>query len=293
MRIVVTGASGFVGRVIAEGLAAHHQVTALHGRSEVRGGFGASLPVDLEDPASIRRALERSAPEIVVHTAAITNIDQCEREPDRTRRVNVEATAAVAEAGARQGFATVFLSTDQIFDGLAAPYAEADEPRPTSVYGRSKVDAERALASAGSRWAVLRLSLVYGWGGFIRWLVDRIRAEEPVTLFTDQFRNPVHTSSILEAVEAVVARNLWGEIFHVGGADRVDRVTFARQFAAALDYDTSHFLGVTMREVPSKLPRPADTTLMTAKAEKLLGWRPLALREGFARMAQTQPAGWR
>ncbi|MCA9771505.1 MAG: NAD(P)-dependent oxidoreductase [Myxococcales bacterium] len=293
MRIVVTGASGFVGRVLAEGLALRHDVTGLHGGEPVRGAFGQSAPVDLEDPRSIRLILEKAEPDVVIHAAAITNIDLCERQRDRTRRVNVGATAAIAEAGARQGFATVFLSTDQIFDGLRPPYEEIAEPHPTSVYGHSKVEAERALAAVGGRWAVLRLSLVYGWGGFIRWLVDRIGSGEAVTLFTDQFRNPVHTSSILEAVEAVVAREAWGEIFHVGGADRVDRVTFARLFAEKLRYDASRFQGVTMREVPAKLPRPADTTLVTTKAEKLLGWRPLSLLEGFTRMAALQPQGWR
>lgn len=285
MKVLVTGASGFLGEVLANAFSERYEVVATHGSRPVRGAFGRSVALSLEDTRETERLLRDVSPGVVLHAAAMTNIDACERDPERTRRVNVEATEAIARLGARLGFATVFFSTDQVFDGRSAPYDESAPTAPTSVYGRSKLDAEAALAAADGKWTTLRLSLVYGWGGFVAWMSGRLARREPVMLFTDQFRTPVHTASIADAALAAVDRRAWGEVFHVGGAERVSRVEFGERFADAFGCDRTLLKPVRMRDVPANLPRPRDTSLVTAKAERLLGWRPWGLDEGFDYMA--------
>jgi len=254
------------------------------------GPWGETRALDLESAEAVRALVADVRPDIVVHSAAMTSIEGCAAEPARTLRVNVDATGTLARLGADHGFPIVFLSTEQIFDGNAAPYDETAEPHPVSLYGESKVAAEAALTQAGGEWCTLRLALVYGWGGFGRWMATRFEAGEPVTLFHDQFRTPVHTSSVVEAVGAAIERRPWGEVFHIAGADRVQRVEMGERYAAALGFDASLIRSVRMADVTDKLPRPVDVALVTDKARRMLGWTPLSLDEGLARMKRDREA---
>ena len=134
-------------------------------------------------------------PEVVVHTAAMGDVDACERHPEVAHRVNTQGTEAIARAAVAVGARLISISTDQVYDGVKGQYDEADVPQPLMVYGRSKLEGERRAAAICPPTVILRLALMYGWGSssrlnFVDWLVQRLRAGQEVPLFTDQVPYP-------------------------------------------------------------------------------------------------------
>jgi dTDP-4-dehydrorhamnose reductase len=151
--ILVTGASGFVGSRLFAALAADgHSVTGTFSAHEARipsvKGHVQHVALDLTDDASIERAFRASWPEVIVHTAAMSELRACEAEPERAARVNVAASEKLARMAAAFGARMILLSTDQVFDGARGNYAENDESSPIHVYGRTKLDAEHAVRRA-------------------------------------------------------------------------------------------------------------------------------------------------
>src|SRR5690606_2196896 len=207
-----------------------HEVIAL-GRGERRGaGPGTWITVDLTGRADVERALAEATPEVILHPAAMTDVDGCERDPRAAWAGNVEATANVARAAAGLGAHLVAVSTDYVFDGDAGPYAEEDVPNPRGAYARSKLAAEHAVQTLAPGAAIARTAVVYGWPmaakpNFGAWLVSTLSAGKPVRLFSDQWVSPSLADNVAGMLVELGERRLGG-VWHTAGAEVVDRVTF-------------------------------------------------------------------
>ena len=164
MRVVLTGASGQLGAYLRRRLAdACHEVVGWCGSGVCQG----LTPVDLADPEAVDAFLERQAPEVIVHSAAVSSIEGVRRDPERARTVNVLATEQLADWSARNGARLVFMSTDLVFDGTKAWNREDDPARPVNGYGQTKAEAESAVLAV-PRGLVARLSLLYGFSLSVR-----------------------------------------------------------------------------------------------------------------------------
>ncbi len=217
LRILVTGRDGQVGWELARVLPAVGQVTALS-RAEL----------DLASDGSIRAAVQRLRPHLIVNAAAYTAVDRAESEPELAGRINAGAVATLAAEAKSVGAAMIHYSTDYVFDGgKPAPYIETDAPNPLGVYGRSKLAGERALADAGIPYLVLRTSWVYGARGknFLLTIL-KLAAEKPeLRIVADQTGAPTWSRDIAQATLAVLRRwlaeNVPGE--NAPAPDRFDR----------------------------------------------------------------------
>jgi dTDP-4-dehydrorhamnose reductase len=292
MRVLVTGAGGLVGGELAVRLAAGHAVVAAEHATPAPPGL-TRIPLDLEDRASIERALAAARPDAVVHCAALADADACERDPGRARRLNVDASAALAAACRRDGIRLVALSTDLVFAGDREAAGESDPARPILAYGLAKLLGEAAVLDAAPSAAVLRVALVSGRGHgprasateSIAWA---LRAGRGVRLFTDQFRTPVDTHSLADAIDRVLRREAAGR-FHVGGPERLSRHALGLRVARVLGLDPAGIEPVRQADQPIGLPRPADVSLDSSRAERELGWRA-ALLEDAIRAGRPGPA---
>jgi dTDP-4-dehydrorhamnose reductase len=264
MRVLVTGASGNLGGYLLRQLqGTGHAVTAWNGSREC----------DLCQPATIRAAFAAARPDVVLHAAALATVAACHRDPDRARRVNVDATALLADLCAAGGARLVFVSTDLVFDGDRGDYAETDEPAPLSVYGRSKRAAELAVLT-GPRHLVVRVSLLFGptltgRPAFFDEQVRALRQRQPVTCFTDEWRTPLSLTTAAQALTALLTADVNG-VLHLGGRERLSRLDMARHLAAHLGADPAVIVAASRTAVAAAAePRPRDTALNSAR------WRGL------------------
>ena len=282
MRILVTGASGYLGWHLVRRLESSHEVTAACGSNPVAFARARTTSVDLSDPASIRALARTAAPDSVIHAAAITDVGACQHDPAVARRVNTEGTASLLAESRRAnpdaGF--VLVSTDLVFDGAkpGGMYEESDDPAPLMAYGETKLLAERAVLGAPGA-VVLRSSLIYGPPSaprpcFLEWMLAGLRAGTG-SLFTDEFRSPVHVDDLAAAIEAVATGRLSG-LFHAGGPERISRHQFGRIAAQAHGLPAENARPARQADVVTTTPRPADVSM---DSRRLAGVTGLAFRD--------------
>lgn len=289
-RWIVTGASGQLGGHVLRALerdASDKQVVAF-----TRGGAIASaarsVTVDLADASAVHAAACAHRPTHVVHVGAMTAVGDCHANPERARAINVAGTAALVRAADESGARLVFTSTDMVFDGAAAPYDEAAVPRPTSVYGGTKRDAESVVVR-GARALVVRIPLLYGLPLTPRATtfasqLAALRGGRRLTLFTDEFRTPVHLADAAAALVALARSDLAG-VIHVAGPERLSRYQLIERVAAGLGIGAAALEPVSRLSYAAAEPRPADLSLDGSRFRALfpaLAPRPVdrAMREG-------------
>jgi dTDP-4-dehydrorhamnose reductase len=276
MKILVTGAAGQIGHRIALHLRQMHHVVAA-----VRSGAIADLEcveMDVTQPFSIRLAVDRAMPDAVVHCAAMTSADECERDRPACWHINVEGTRALAEECKAAGAKLLYLSTDLVFDGEKGNYTEEDAPNPLSYYAASKLEGEKAVAAILPSAIIARTAIVYGRGGvpprgFAVWLVDSLKAGEKVPLFTDQFRSHFYLEDCARAVAALLEGEHSG-IYHLSPGWKQSRHDFGVAVAHALGLDERLIVPARMVDVPLDAKRPRDCSLANAKLVRATGFVP-------------------
>ena len=287
MKVLIIGATGFIGRYLLRRLADSPGVA-------VSGTYRANAPgvegvewhrAELTNAQSIEAAFSSVRPDVVVHLAAMADVGACEREPERATAVNVVGTSTVARLCERWGAHLVFVSTEYVFDGQRGFYREDEAPVPVTHYGRTKQEAEQVVAELASRWSVVRTSIVYGWPtpgrrNFVPSLVERLKSGQPYAGHWKVLRTPVYVGHLVDGIAALVEQQSPG-VFHIAGRDWVSMYEFAIAVAEAFGLD-------------SGLVTPADCASHPVSGERLgldcnatmraLGITQPGLAEGLAAM---------
>lgn len=219
----------------------------------------------------------------------MTSPAECEKHPIAAQKVNVAGTENLLLACAAQVPLPhlVYISTDLVFDGTAAPYAEDTTPAPLMEYGRTKALAEQVVMQYAGPWTILRVALMYGPATsarpcFLVWLIEGLRSGS-VRLYSDEWRTPVLVDDVCAAVDAVLRKKATG-VWHIGGPERLTRAGFGHLVAMEMGYKESA-IHEALRESDSGARRPKDVSLTIAKAQSELGWEPVAPAEGIRRLA--------
>ncbi|MGE4159380.1 MAG: NAD(P)-dependent oxidoreductase [Planctomycetota bacterium] len=264
-RLLLTGASGFLGAAVRQALKGTSFMVA--GRTKVEGAD--FFEADLSNPGFTSRLPECSA---LIHMAAEARLDECERDPEKARKVNVEATRELAHWSFKLGIPMVFTSTDLVFGGHKAPYAEGASPDPISEYGRQKAETEREVMKASPLARVLRLSLLYDVErpNFLSKALKDLASGQPVNCYVDEWRTPVWVESAARAV--LLALEVPPGIYHAGGAKRMSRFDMVEKAAKARGLNTNLVRSVSRMTHPLGRHRPEDVSLTSAKLLDL-GWR--------------------
>lgn len=269
-RALVIGASGLVGGALLRALEAKGWEVTGTAASRPRDGL---LPLDLGDANSIEDVIRSVAPEVVFLAAAFTNVDACEQEPEKARRINALGPQACARACNAIGAPLVFYSSDYVFDGVGGPFAESAAPRPLSVYGRSKREGEQAVMTACRRAIVIRTSVVYGPEGqeknFVYQLIRACRAGQGFRPAVDQRASPSYNPDVAAASVELAERELLG-LWHVAGSETLDRYAFALLVCREFALEGSRLTPVKTAELKQKAARPLDGGLDVRKAQAAL-----------------------
>lgn len=283
-KAAVIGGSGLVGQVLLRVLENHQYEIA--GTYASRPGDGLAF-LDIRDGSLVEDYFRSVQPKVAFLTAALTHVDYCEEHPEDARRVNAKGARNVAEAAARHGCKLVLYSTDYIFDGRSGPYDEEAEPAPVSVYGRIKLEAERAVREIVENALILRTTVVYGWDprskNFAMQLYQKLLAGTPMKVPEDQYGNPTLVDYLVEASVRLVQGDVRG-VVNVVGKDLLPRSDFARALARVFGLDPKMILAVSTAGLRQRAPRPLRGGLKTEKLARLLGTEAMPLEEALKRL---------
>ena len=234
---------------------------------------------DLTQAQATRRALQRIAPDVVIHTQAMSDVDRCEREPEEAQRMNVHTVDHLCEALRERAIPMFLLSTDYVFDGRKdSPYDETDTPHPISVYGHTKLAGERIVLRMPQTF-VIRPSTLFGPArdNFCDTIVRRARQHEPVEAFIDQATSPTYTEDLAEGIHGLMdaiaqaPHRIWPRVYHVANAGGCRRVEFAHRVVELLGASASLVKPIRMEEQARPAKRPAYSVLRSQHVAGLIG----------------------
>ncbi len=262
MKILITGARGMLGTDLVGRLKPGHQLLGVGRQAAPNLGI-AFQTVDLNRAGKAEEVIQSFRPEVILHSAAMTDVDGCESNRMEALRGNFQLTRNVTDAANRANALVVFFSTDFVFDGKKqSPYEEEDLPCPISVYGESKLLGERYLLLRARHFMILRTSWVFGNAGknFPRKILAQAETKKPFSVVPDQFGNPTYTADLAEAVEKLIpqitgkAKAGLNQIYHVANEGVVSRYEFARSVLRKKNYSTELMTPISSDQAP---PRPA------------------------------------
>ncbi|MBI4061694.1 MAG: SDR family oxidoreductase [Elusimicrobia bacterium] len=288
--LLLTGATGYIGRRLAAGLEGSWTVF----RASRTAAGERALDLNLAEPESIRRAFDAAAPAVVVHAGAEADPDACERDPERARRVNVDAVKTLGRLCGASRTRLIHFSTDLVFDGERGWYSEEDAPNPRGVYARGKLESEEAALAGAPGAVVLRVSTAYGrsLGGrpsFVDGLRGKLAAGEAVTAFTDQWRTSTAADQLPEVLARLLADPDLEGVFHWGGAERATRFATAEIFARVMGFDERLVRPGRAADVRFASPRPRDSSLDSSRLAAAIGVAPLGYEAGFKALLEPAP----
>ena len=251
---------------------------------------GKPLAVDLTRSADVTKAFSEARPDVIINTAAMTDVDKCELEPEAAFSANSVAVSNIANAAKETDSFVVQVSTDYVFDGEKGCYSENDETRPINKYGESKREGEKAVINEldNPMWSIARSSVIYGWGRASRpnaatFVYQKLSTGESIRMARDLFSSPTLNTSLSEMLIEIAERQLSG-IIHVAGATRLSRFDFAVGIAKAFGLDATLINAVQARDLQWKARRPADSSLIVERARQLLRSAPLNIESAYERL---------
>lgn len=299
-RILITGSNGLLGQKLVELLIQKSDVQVIAtARGDNRLPFVEGYKyhaLDITKPEEVREIFALTQPDVVIHTAAMTNVDQCESENEACWELNVKAVEYLVDACREQDAFLVHLSTDFIFDGADGPYDESAEANPLSFYGWSKYAAEKTIINsdrfaAPIRWAIARTVLVYGIAhdmsrsNIILWVKKSLEEGKSIKVVTDQWRSPTLAEDLAVGCFLIADQQAEG-IFNISGKDLLTPHEMAIMTSDYFGLDQSLIAKADSTTFTQPARRPARTGFILDKSQEMLGYAPHSFREGIELLAE-------
>jgi len=283
MKFLVTGSTGLVGsQVVKELTEKNHEVYSCYNNQKPQHGNPTHL--DLTDLSSIVTTMEQVKPDVIIHLAAMTDVDDCESDKDLAFLINAQATEKLAKQAALQNAFFVYVSTDYVFDGTKELWKENDKPNPLGNYGKSKLEGEKAIENLASNWCIARISTPFGIHpkkkSFPLWVADNLKSKKEINVLVDQFTSPTYVPNLSKMLIEISERQLLG-VFHVSGASRISRYELAELVSEKLNLDKKFLKPSTIDEIKWKAKRPKDSSLDVSKATSILNEKPQKIEDSL------------
>ena len=288
MMILITGSNGLLGQKLVKHLTKNNIpfIATSKGKNRNPDCMDASYStMDICSVEDIKSVFDRFIPTHVIHTAAMTNVDECEEFPLECEKLNVEATQLLFEAAQKIGAHFQLLSTDFVFDGLKGNYSERDVPNPLSVYARSKVSAEKlVLTSSYPKFSIVRTIILYGKANnlsrsnIVCWAKEALSKGQPMTIIDDQFRSPTWADDLAWACIRICDLQKTG-IYHIAGPETMSIYDLVLRIAKFYSFSTEFLTKTDSLSLNQKAKRPPKTGFDLQKAQAELSYKPKTLEE--------------
>ena len=294
-RLLVSGISGLLGLNAALQWRDEFELAGCYLTHPVVVPGVETVRLDLENRQPFLDFVRLFNPDVILHTAGLTNVDRCQLEAALAHRLNVDVTQSVAEAAQAAGARLVHISTDHLFAGLQRFYDETAEPQPVNAYARSKLEAERVVERLCPGALIIRTNFL-GWGNSVRssltdWILSSLAGGAPFKMFTDVFITPILINDLLDCILELLDRNVSG-VLNVAGSERVSKYEVGIRTARRFGYATDQICPISVEDFSFVAPRPQDMSLATGRVSILLGRLMPDLDAGLARLCHLRDAGW-
>ena len=273
-RIVLSGGSGLLAVNWAVSMRKTHEIVILLHERKIAISGVTSVKVDIGSYDELKVVLSKYQPEIVIHTAGLTNVETCESNPTLANLVNVELSANVALVTKQLGIKLVHISTDHLFDGSHPVLTEEAIPSPLNVYGVTKELAENRVLETHPLSLVIRTNF-YGWGtsyrkSFSDMIIFSLREKKQITLYGDVYYSPIYINELISCINTLISREAKG-IFNVVSDSRVSKYEFGLNIANEFNLDISLIREGFLASKNSIVKRPLDMSLSNQKASIFTG----------------------
>jgi dTDP-4-dehydrorhamnose reductase len=295
-RILITGSNGLLGQKLAELLLPRQNVEVL-ATSRGENKLAEILPtlpfrsMDVTKPEEVEQVVREFRPTHIIHTAAMTNVDQCETDREGALLLNRDAVQYLVDACEKYNVHLIHVSTDFIFDGEDGPYDEEATANPVNFYGETKLQAEEIVKRAKCKWAILRTVLVfgvahdYGRTNIVLWVRDSLQAGKVIKVVNDQFRTPTLAEDLAMGCWLAAEKDAEG-IYNISGSEMLTPYDMAMQVADFFALDKSLIDKADGSTFTQPAKRPARTGFDISKAQTDLGYRPHSFLEGIRMVAE-------
>jgi dTDP-4-dehydrorhamnose reductase len=278
--ILIIGANGFLGSNILQ-LRKTKEVRDLNYQFLAADIENSNIPIDvtfyhinITNPQDTLKKIEVISPDVILLTAALTNVDQNEVDKDLAIAINTEGPKNVLEACKKTDSKLVFMSTDFIFDGISKEgnYNENDTPNPLSYYAKTKYSAEQAIVNSEIEYTICRTAVLYGWNkekqNFITWIINKLQQNEPIQIVTDQLNSPTFVKNLAEILIKLIEKDAKG-IYHTVGDCALNRYEMALKCAEV--FNLKKELISPIESIEQKAIRPKNAGLNISKLKRLIG----------------------
>lgn len=279
--VLIIGANGFIGTNIFKITKLKdflQQNLNLIAADLSNSNLSSNIPfhkIDITNYDQTNNKITKISPDIVILTAAMTNVDQCEVNKDLATKINVDGTLNVIKSCNKTNSKLIFLSTDFIFDGMIKrdySYKETDIPNPLSHYARTKYQAELNIFSSGIEYLICRTAVLYGWNeqklNFITWILNNLEHNKTISIVTEQINSPTFIVNLAQIILTLIEKEAKG-IYHTVGDCALTRYEIALKCAEIFEYNENLIVPIDYFE--QKAIRPKNASLDISKLKKLLG----------------------
>lgn len=288
--ILITGSNGFIGSSLLAFLLqkSFYKIIGVS-KGECRTPAHPNfkyLNVDLTHTKEVLKVFQRYQPNVVVHCAAISQVDVCEENPDLCADVNVNATKYLVHQSSKFNAQFIFLSSDFIFDGTQDWVDENTIPNPISVYGKSKLMAEEVVKNSSVKWAIIRPVLVYGFShsasrsNIFTWVMESLKNENHIKVVEDQFRTPTFVLDVVSLIISIIENKAIG-VFNLGGSEGISVLDFAQQIANISQLDSRFIHPVKSDSLENANLRPKSSCFIISREIEEFGIEPIGIDEGI------------
>lgn len=293
MRILVTGCNGLLGQKLVELISSQKDCYLI---ATAKSKLIPDLPrgefhlLDITNANEIEEVIAKAKPDVVINTAAMTQVDQCETEREKCWAANVDAVSYLVDSCQKNNVHLIHVSTDFIFDGTHGPLDENEKPNPLSYYGESKLAAEVVIQKSSIDWAILRTVLVFGItkdmsrSNIVLWVKKSLEDKKTINVVDDQFRTPTLAEDLAMGCLLAAKKKAKG-IFHISGEAMMTPYDIAIATADFFKLDKSLINRTDSTKFTQPAKRPPKTGFIIEKAKRELGYKPHSFNEGLAILA--------
>jgi dTDP-4-dehydrorhamnose reductase len=292
MKIFITGSNGLLGQKLIESLQSAKEkikiIAASKGENRLTKLVGFKYyNLAISDESEVQKIIVNEKPDVVINSAAITNVDQCEGQKKICWDVNVNAVKYLLVACQQIGAHFIHLSTDFIFNGEKWPYKESDQPTPLSYYGESKLAAENLVKAASCPWSIVMTLLVYGVGeslgrsNIVLWAMHALGNEQDMSVVDDQFRTPTLAEDLADGCIQVATQKKEG-VYNISGKDYMSILVLIRRIGAYFNFNTNNIKIISSITLNQAAKRTPIIGFVLGKAISKLRYDPVSFEEGLA-----------
>ena len=292
-KVFITGSNGLLGQAMVKIFREDYAYTVTE-CDLAEESFNAKfvkneyVQLDLTRREQVEKILSALKPDIIINTAAFTDVDKCEKERELCWTTNVRSVEILVESVV--DFSPVFIqiSTDYIFDGKSGLYRESSEAKPASYYGQTKMAAEKVIRGSGLEYIIARTMILFGFGekirnNFVTWVIKQLKSGNKIKVVNDQRGNPTLADDVAEAIKRLLEQEEYG-IFHVSGREVCSRYEFAKKIAEVFDLDGKLIEEVDSSALNQAAPRPFNSSFNLDKLSNTLDWLPGGIEDSLIKL---------